>query len=446
MSGVRLEARVHIISTADRRRRRTSSSAASAPGCTSSTWSSRRSPPPRRCCRRRRRSSASRVVEIGAGTTGAPRRSPTARSSTPRCCRSAATTSPATSPPACARRSATPSCSSAASARRWRRRCRRTRRSRCRRVGGRAPRELSRRILAEIIEPRLDEIFALVQRQLIRCGLDTALASGIVLTGGSVHDGRRRRRWPSASSSCRCASARRSACEGIDETLAGPAYAAAVGLTRYGAQPRGSSRRVWSTTAHLLRPRAPTHGRVVQRVDVIQNSRMQARAHRPRGGGRLRMIELVGNEGAGACIKVIGIGGGGGNAVNTMIASGLRGVEFVVGQHRRAGAGQQPGAGQDPARREGARRRRQAGGRPRRHRGARGAHPRAARRRRHGVHHRRHGRRHRHRRRAGGRPHRPRARRADGRRGHQAVRLRGQAAHAPGRGGHRASSRTRSIR
>jgi cell division protein FtsZ len=42
------------------------------------------------------------------------------------------------------------------------------------------------------------------------------------------------------------------------------------------------------------------------------------------------MIELVGNEGAGACIKVIGVGGGGGNAVNTMIASGLRGVEFVV--------------------------------------------------------------------------------------------------------------------
>ncbi len=46
------------------------------------------------------------------------------------------------------------------------------------------------------------------------------------------------------------------------------------------------------------------------------------------------MIELVGNEGVGAgvgaCIKVIGMGGGGGNAVNTMIASALRGVEFVV--------------------------------------------------------------------------------------------------------------------
>ncbi len=42
------------------------------------------------------------------------------------------------------------------------------------------------------------------------------------------------------------------------------------------------------------------------------------------------MIELVGNEVLGARIKVIGIGGGGGNAVNTMIASGLRGVEFLA--------------------------------------------------------------------------------------------------------------------
>ena len=89
-------------------------------------------------------------------------------------------------------------------------------------VGGRAPRELSRRILAEIVEPRLDEIFALVQRQLIRCGLETALASGIVLTGGSVDDGRRRRRSPSASSICRCASARRYVAEGIDDTLREP--------------------------------------------------------------------------------------------------------------------------------------------------------------------------------------------------------------------------------
>ena len=43
------------------------------------------------------------------------------------------------------------------------------------------------------------------------------------------------------------------------------------------------------------------------------------------------MIELVGqSEVLGARIKVVGVGGGGGNAVNTMIASGLPGVEFIT--------------------------------------------------------------------------------------------------------------------
>ena len=43
------------------------------------------------------------------------------------------------------------------------------------------------------------------------------------------------------------------------------------------------------------------------------------------------MIELVGrSEVLGARIKVVGIGGGGGNAVNTMISSGLPGVEFIA--------------------------------------------------------------------------------------------------------------------
>jgi cell division protein FtsA len=104
-------------------------------------------------------------------------------------------------------------------------------------VGGRAPRELSRRLLAEIVEPRLDEIFALVQRQLIRCGLDTALTSGVVLTGGSVAmEGvialaERVFQMPVRYGTPL-------GCEGLDDTLSGPSYAAAVGLTRYGAQPR----------------------------------------------------------------------------------------------------------------------------------------------------------------------------------------------------------------
>jgi len=104
-------------------------------------------------------------------------------------------------------------------------------------VGGRDPRELSRRILAEIIEPRMDEIFALVQRQLIRCGLDNALASGIVLTGGSaVMDGVAGLAERVFQLPVRLGTPL--GCEGVDETLGGPAYAAAIGLTRYGADPR----------------------------------------------------------------------------------------------------------------------------------------------------------------------------------------------------------------
>ena len=44
------------------------------------------------------------------------------------------------------------------------------------------------------------------------------------------------------------------------------------------------------------------------------------------------MIEIVEDEEIpmGARIKVIGVGGGGGNAINTMIAAGLTGVEFIA--------------------------------------------------------------------------------------------------------------------
>ncbi len=53
-------------------------------------------------------------------------------------------------------------------------------------VGGRGPRVLSRQILAEIIEPRVEEIFTLVSREISRCGLEELLASGVVVTGGST--------------------------------------------------------------------------------------------------------------------------------------------------------------------------------------------------------------------------------------------------------------------
>ena len=52
-------------------------------------------------------------------------------------------------------------------------------------VGGREPRLIARRLLGEIIEPRMEEIFAMVQRELMRSGVADSLASGVVLVGGS---------------------------------------------------------------------------------------------------------------------------------------------------------------------------------------------------------------------------------------------------------------------
>ena len=52
-------------------------------------------------------------------------------------------------------------------------------------VGDRPPRELSRQALAEVVEPRYDELFSLVQAELRRSGYEDLIAAGIVLTGGS---------------------------------------------------------------------------------------------------------------------------------------------------------------------------------------------------------------------------------------------------------------------
>lgn len=53
-------------------------------------------------------------------------------------------------------------------------------------VGGRSPRSVSRQILCEIIEPRLEEVFHLVRREIGRSGYEDQLVSGIVMTGGST--------------------------------------------------------------------------------------------------------------------------------------------------------------------------------------------------------------------------------------------------------------------
>jgi cell division protein FtsA len=53
-------------------------------------------------------------------------------------------------------------------------------------VGGRKPRVLSKRILTEIIEPRVEEMFSLVHQEIQRTGYEDLLASGVVITGGAT--------------------------------------------------------------------------------------------------------------------------------------------------------------------------------------------------------------------------------------------------------------------
>ncbi|MFZ7110550.1 MAG: cell division protein FtsA [Desulfatiglandales bacterium] len=102
-------------------------------------------------------------------------------------------------------------------------------------VGGRKPRVMSRQILGEILEPRLEEIFNLTYNELVRSGFENVINSGVVVTGGSaelpgipeiaeqIFNAPSRRGYPQGIS-------------GLVEVVNKPMYATAVGLVLYGAK------------------------------------------------------------------------------------------------------------------------------------------------------------------------------------------------------------------
>jgi len=53
-------------------------------------------------------------------------------------------------------------------------------------MGGRKTRNLPRKILGEILEPRVEEIFSLIKREIYRAEMENLIVSGMVLTGGSA--------------------------------------------------------------------------------------------------------------------------------------------------------------------------------------------------------------------------------------------------------------------
>ncbi len=104
-------------------------------------------------------------------------------------------------------------------------------------VGGRKPRVITRKILGEILEPRVEEIFMLIRSELVRSGFADAINAGVVVTGGSaelqgisemaeaVFKAPSRIGYPGHI-------------KGLVEVVNKPMYATAVGLVLYGAKRR----------------------------------------------------------------------------------------------------------------------------------------------------------------------------------------------------------------
>jgi cell division protein FtsA len=108
-------------------------------------------------------------------------------------------------------------------------------------MGGRKPRKLSRQILGEILEPRAEEIFTLVQREIYRAGMENVMASGLVLTGGSaLLDG-----VTEVAESIFNLPTRQGKPRGIGglvDVVNNPMYATGVGLVMYGARNQSANK------------------------------------------------------------------------------------------------------------------------------------------------------------------------------------------------------------
>ena len=102
-------------------------------------------------------------------------------------------------------------------------------------VGDRPPRDLSRQALAEVVEPRYDELFTLVQAELRRSGYEDLVPAGVVLSGGTskmegvvelaeeIFHMPVRVGYPHSV-------------QGLNDIVRNPIYATSVGLLLYGAE------------------------------------------------------------------------------------------------------------------------------------------------------------------------------------------------------------------
>jgi len=121
-------------------------------------------------------------------------------------------------------------------------------------VGDRPPRDLSRQSLAEVVEPRYDELFTLVQGELRRSGYEDLVPAGVVLTGGTskmegvvelaeeIFHMPVRVGYPQTV-------------RGLNDIVRNPIYATSVGLLQY-----GMSHRIDGGLVSSGQPGAPEEG------------------------------------------------------------------------------------------------------------------------------------------------------------------------------------------
>lgn len=102
-------------------------------------------------------------------------------------------------------------------------------------MAGRDPKEISRQILGEIIEARAEEIFEMLKHEIYRVGMDTHIASGIVLTGGGalLH---RIRELCEFIFGVQVRIGHPMGIGGLKDVIQVPEYATAVGLVLFGAK------------------------------------------------------------------------------------------------------------------------------------------------------------------------------------------------------------------
>ncbi|MEW5910857.1 MAG: cell division protein FtsA, partial [Thermodesulfobacteriota bacterium] len=108
-------------------------------------------------------------------------------------------------------------------------------------MGGRKPRKLPRQILGEILEPRMEEMFTLIKREIYRAGMENMVNSGVVVTGGTaLLDG-----VTDIAESVLNLPARLGRPQGIGglvDVVNNPMYATAVGLVIFGAKHRSENK------------------------------------------------------------------------------------------------------------------------------------------------------------------------------------------------------------